>query len=211
MTEFTFGEEANKSGVSDFQNPKDGDYQAVCCDVVDYGFHHSTYYGKTAYKVVLKFQLDPNVDKMDDGRPFMVRKMAKISFHEKSWLSSALKALNGRMPTDEEFSEFSGNGKTLTPTEAFRVIEKFCLGKNCYLEIEVKDGWSNITDISKFRGNDSDMMKPEGVIRDCDNPDWQGTITTKEEAVKISASRNNGSGSYNGSNSSAGFRDEKPF
>jgi hypothetical protein len=101
----------------DFENHPEGQYRAVCLDVVDLGMVENKQYGKTQHKIALVFHSEA---KMKDGRPFEVWERFTATLDERGRLRPFLQSWRGRAFTEAELAGFD--------------LEKL-IGVNAYLQI----------------------------------------------------------------------------
>jgi hypothetical protein len=83
----------------------EGQFRAVCVDVVDKGLVETTWQGKTRsqHKIRVVFQTE---EQMPDGKPAMASRSFTLSLGEKSALRPFLEAWRGRKFTGEELAGF---------------------------------------------------------------------------------------------------------
>ena len=83
----------------------EGQFRAVCVDVVDRGIVETTWQGKTRsqHKIRVVFQTE---EQMPDGKPAMASRSFTLSLGEKSALRPFLEAWRGRKFTGEELAGF---------------------------------------------------------------------------------------------------------
>jgi hypothetical protein len=94
-----------KEGGSDFTPHPEGQFRAVCVDVVDLGMVETTWNGNTKMKhrIRIVFQTDAE---MDDGKPAMVSQFCTLSLAETSALRPFLQSWRGKAFTPEELNGF---------------------------------------------------------------------------------------------------------
>src|SRR5262249_13697382 len=91
----------------------EGTHAAVCVDVIDLGMVEETYSGKTQQKH--KVEIVWQVDGLDGGTPFLVRRRYTCSLHEKATLRRDLESWRGRGFTDQELQSFDLEALLSTP------------------------------------------------------------------------------------------------
>lgn len=101
----------------DFENHPQGQYRAVCMDVVDLGMVENKQFGKMQHKVAIVFHSEA---KMKDGRPFEVWERFTLTLNERGRLRSFLQSWRGRAFTEAELAGFD--------------LEKL-IGVNAYLQV----------------------------------------------------------------------------
>jgi hypothetical protein len=120
-------------GGGDFQPCPEGVHNAVCVDVVDLGVLETPWGSKHKLRIVWEVEA-----KMDDGRPFTVRRQFTASLHEKSELCKCLKSWRGRPFTKEELAGF--DTEKIVGASAVLVVGHDEKDGNC---------WANVTAVSK--------------------------------------------------------------
>lgn len=88
-----------------------GQYTAVCVDVVDLGMVTSEKYGKTQHKIAIRWMLDgENEDgtpiRRDDGKLPIISRRFTLSLDDRAALRSVLQAWRGKAFTPEEIKGF---------------------------------------------------------------------------------------------------------
>lgn len=81
-----------------------GTHPAVCVQVIDLGLQHSEFYGKTAHKCLIGWELPGELDA--EGKPYMVFKRYTASTNKKATLRQHLEAWRGKPFTDAEVKAF---------------------------------------------------------------------------------------------------------
>jgi hypothetical protein len=127
-------------GNGDYENHPEGQYRAVCMDVVDLGEVENKKYGKVQHKVALVFHTEK---KMKDGRPFEVWERFTASLDEKAHLRKFLQGWRGRAFTAEEINGFD--------------LEKL-IGVNAYVQII-----HNVSGDKTYANIDTVMLLPKGM------------------------------------------------
>ena len=86
----------------DFTPAPEGQFQAVCCDVVDLGIKKETWGNeiKERQKVRVAFQI--NETNPEDGKPFLVTEQFTLSMYRNSRLRKFLESWRGKPYTDDE-------------------------------------------------------------------------------------------------------------
>lgn len=89
----------NEGGT--FQIAPEGQYAAVCCDVIDLGIVETTWKGniKKVHKCAIVFQLNELNDK---GQPFEVAERFTVSMYDNARLRKFLGDWRGKAYTDDE-------------------------------------------------------------------------------------------------------------
>ncbi len=92
------------NGGGDFIPAPEGQFIAVCCDVVDHGIVKQEWLGKTTerQKVSIVFQIG---EAMDDGKPFTVRWYGTLTLDERGNLRAFLEQWRGQKFTVAELAE----------------------------------------------------------------------------------------------------------
>lgn len=92
----------NEGGT--FTPAPEGQFQAVCVDVVDMGILESTWEGKVrkVHKIRIVFQLD---ELGEDGKPFMVSQFLTLSLGEKANLRKFLESWRGKKFSADELRD----------------------------------------------------------------------------------------------------------
>ena len=146
----------------------EGQFSAVCVDVIDLGLVTSTgqWGTKTAHKVALVFQID---ERDDDGKRFEVAERFTLSMHEKAALRKFLGQWRGKSYTEEE----AAKGVPLDKLEgqpAVITIEHRTSGDKTY---------ANILAIAKpVKGMPA--LKPDGYVR---SEHWAKKRAEREAAM----------------------------
>jgi hypothetical protein len=87
----------------DFEIHPEGQYRAVCMDVVDLGLVENKQYGKMQHKVAVVFHSEA---KLKDGRPFEVWERFTLTLAENGRLRPFLQSWRGRAFTEQELAGF---------------------------------------------------------------------------------------------------------
>lgn len=87
----------------EFKNHPEGQYRAICMDVVDLGMVENKKWGKMQHKVALVFHTEA---KMDDGKPFEIWERFTATLSEQSHLRSFLESWRGKAFTPPELAGF---------------------------------------------------------------------------------------------------------
>ena len=87
----------------DFENHPEGQYRAVCVDVVDLGEVENKQYGKVQHKIALVFHSEARTK---EGKPFEIWSRHTATLHEKGSLRKFLQGWRGRAFTSEELLSF---------------------------------------------------------------------------------------------------------
>jgi hypothetical protein len=88
---------------ADFENHPEGQFRAVCVDVVDLGEVLNKKWGKVQHKVALVFHTEA---KTKDGRPFEVWERHTATLDEKANLRKFLQGWRGKAFTPAELEAF---------------------------------------------------------------------------------------------------------
>lgn len=110
---------AKASGGGDFQLAPQGQFAAVCYEVIDLGTQHNPNYGTNSPKVLIRFELHGE-NQLGDGsgymldmagqpdpeKPFIIGNKFTVSLSEKSVLRPFLQSWRGRPFTEEELEGF---------------------------------------------------------------------------------------------------------
>ena len=89
---------------SDFTPHPEGQFRAVCCDVVDLGLVETTYLGKTKKKHRIRVVFQTEAQR-EDGAPFTVSNWLTLSMYAESHLRKFLQSWRGKAYTEEEANE----------------------------------------------------------------------------------------------------------
>lgn len=106
----------NATGNSEFKPAPEGQYQAVCVDVIDKGMCETSFGLK--HKLGMVFQIEG--ERMENGSRYTVFTQFTASLHENSALRPFLEAWRGRAFSDDELKGFD--------------IEKL-IGANAFVQI----------------------------------------------------------------------------
>jgi len=134
-------------------------HQGVCVDVIDYGLITVEYQGrkKQQHKIGVVWQVEA---KMDDGRPFTVRKRYTLTLDERGTLRKDLQSWRGVPFTDEELKGFD--------------VEKL-IGANCLLNVThaTRDGktYANVDAIMPLHKGMPKLAPSADYIRVKDRPE----------------------------------------
>ena len=90
---------------SDFKPAPEGQFQAVCCDVVDLGMVKTVWNDevKMQHKIRVAFQIEEI--NPDDNKPYLVMSRFTLSMHEKSNLRPFLESWSGKPYTEDQASQ----------------------------------------------------------------------------------------------------------
>jgi len=136
----------------------EGQFQAVCCDVVDMGNVQTTWEGKTrsVHKIRIVFQLD---ELGDDNKPFMVSQWLTLSLGEKANLRKFLESWRGKKFTGDELRDGFDVEKLVAANALLQVVHN-AKGEKVY---------ANIQSIMKAPKG-AQPMAPKDYIRVKDRP-----------------------------------------
>lgn len=148
-----------KASSSNFVPPPEGQWPAVCCDVVDLGELEVNFGGKKSkkHKIKIVWQL---AEVRQDGKPHRASKRYTLSLHEKAALRKDLESWRGRKFTAAELQGFDVETVLSVP---------------CFLNIireQASDGneYSNVTAIMRLpKGFDPPVIRD--YVRECDRKD----------------------------------------
>lgn len=177
----------DKGNGKDFDPVPQGVHRAICYGVYDLGTQFSAYYGKSAHKVLLQWELpDCRIDIEKDGDtqnlPRAQSKMYTLSLHEKSNLRKDLESWRGRMFTAQELEGFNLE-KLLAAHCQLQIIHRKKEDKtyaNVSLIIPAANGEKGEPENPTrfFSLNDHGMDIPEGT------PEWIIKIIQESEEYK---------------------------
>lgn len=89
----------------DYKPAPSGTHVARCVQLIDLGNQYSKFYGKTAYKVLLGFEL-PNQVQEHNGEPYIVWKRYTLLLSKRAALRKHLEAWRNRAFSEEELKSF---------------------------------------------------------------------------------------------------------
>ena len=95
---------AKKSETS-YEPAPQGTHMAICTQIIDLGTQYSSFYGKSAHKVLIGWEL-PSELRGEDKIPVMVWKRYTVSLGKKAALRADLESWRSRQFTDEELGGF---------------------------------------------------------------------------------------------------------
>lgn len=136
-----------------------GVHQGVCVDVIDYGLMTVEYQGrkKQQHKIGVVWQVEA---KMDDGRPFTVRKRYTLTLDERGTLRKDLQSWRGLAFTEDELKGFD--------------VEKL-IGANCLLNVThaTRDGktYANVDAIMPLHKGMPKLAPSADYVRVKDRPE----------------------------------------
>ena len=174
---------ASAQGKGSIPPHPEGQYPAVCIDVIDRGLVESSYLGvkKMKHKVTIRFWCGEYGERADgESIPLFVDEWFVLSLHEKSALRPFLESWRGKKFTDAELNAF--DLETLIGVPAFLQVSQNTVGEKVYAN------------------TDSVMKLPKGVpgippladyVRVCDRPDRDapnGNSSDYEQKVRALAS-----------------------
>jgi len=157
---------AKDAGGSYEKPPADG-YSAVCCDVIDLGYHYNRVYDKVEHKIAIVFQLDAL---NSQGKRFEIANRLTFTFGEKSNLRKFLGQWRGKTYSDDEAREGAPLHK-LEGQPAYITIEHKVSGDKTY---------ANIVGITKLPKGLT-PIKPEGYVR---SDNWKKQTSAEADAQK---------------------------
>jgi hypothetical protein len=115
-----------------FTPAPEGLHRAVCCSFIDYGTQFSEFYGKSAHKVLLGWELVDEMRETSDGeKPFYVTRFYTWSMNKKAALRSDLESWRGKKFSADELSGSNG---------AKRFDVRNLIGAPCMVNIIHEDG-----------------------------------------------------------------------
>ena len=142
----------------EFENHPEGQFRAVCMDVVDLGMVENKRFGKMQHKIALVYHSE---EKTKDGRPFEVWSRYTATLADQGYLRPFLEAWRGKAFTPPELAEFD--------------LEKL-IGVNAYIQIihNQRDGktYANIGAI---------MPLPKGLAKLTPTPGYERRQDRKPE------------------------------
>lgn len=137
----------------------EGDYQAVCCDIIDLGLVESQKWKKMQHKVAIGFQLDAAGE---DLQQYVIFERFTVSMNEKAQLRKFLEQWRGRPYKEEQIID----GVPLHKLE----------GQNALISVVHKQAgdrvYANIFKIGSIGKND----KPMAVVGYTRSPKWAEKI-----------------------------------
>lgn len=139
----------------EFELTPEGVYIARCYRILDLGTQPMTYQGEEKdprHKVAIFWELLDDEVKMDDGKPFTVRKEYTLSLDKKASLRADLQAWRGVSFTEEELQGF----------DLENVLGKYCRMQIVHNESNSKT-YANISSIMSMKNSEN---KPEAVNKD---------------------------------------------
>jgi hypothetical protein len=87
----------------EFRPHPQGQFRAICMDVVDLGMVENKRFGKVQHKIAVVFHSD---EKMDDGKPFEIWERFTATLSDQGHLRPFLESWRGRAFTPEELKGF---------------------------------------------------------------------------------------------------------
>jgi hypothetical protein len=145
----------------EYENHPEGQYRAVCMDVVDLGLVENKTYGKMQHKVAIVFHSEA---KMKDGRPFEVWERFTLTLVENGRLRPFLQSWRGRAFTEQELAGFD--------------LEKL-IGVQAYLQIiHNHSGGKTYANVSTI------MLPPKGVAKVAPTEGYERRKDRKPEVSK---------------------------
>lgn len=153
----------------DFENHPEGQFRAVCMDVVDLGMVENKQFGKMQHKIAVVFHSEA---KMLDGRPFEVWERFTATLNERGRLRPFLQSWRGKAFTEPELAGFD--------------LEKL-IGVNAYLQII----W-NQSNGKTYANIGTILLPPRGTARLDPTPNYERRKDRKPEpamAASVPAGR----------------------
>jgi hypothetical protein len=157
---------------TEFTPHPEGQYEAVCVDVIDHGWLETEWGHK--HKVSIVFFCGKN----EGEKILTVRQRFTASLHEKSRLRPFLQAWRGRPFTLEELGRF--DLEHLLKAPAYLQIEHSRTERGTY---------ANIASIMRLPAKMEAPAIPPGFVRTCDRPDWPGPAPQPGMSVPEDAPR----------------------
>lgn len=162
-----------KNSGGDFVLAPTGTHRAVCTQVIDLGTQFSAYYGKSAHKVVVGWEIDAD-EKGNDGKPLMVFKRYTMSLHENAALRGHLEAWRGRAFTEKELEGFS---------------LKNIIGKSCLVTVahtkQTDRTYANVSTVTALpKGMTALEQVGKSILFDVEDPDMTA-FDAFGEALKV--------------------------
>ncbi len=145
----------------EFENHPEGQYRAVCVDVVDLGMVENKQFGKMQHKIAVVFHSEA---KMKDGRAFEVWERFTATLNERGRLRPFLQSWRGRAFTEAELEGFD--------------LEKL-IGVNAYLQII-----HNHSNGKTFANVSGIMLPPKGTVKLAVPADYERRKDRKPEVSK---------------------------
>lgn len=87
----------------DYENHPEGQFRAICMDVVDLGMVENKKWGKMQHKIAVVYHTEA---KMKDGRPFEIWARFTLTLAENGFLRPFLQSWRGKSFTPEELEGF---------------------------------------------------------------------------------------------------------
>jgi hypothetical protein len=138
----------------------EGAHAAICVDVIDHGMVSVTFQGKTQQKHMITI-VWIIANKLDDSKPYQVRRRYNATLNEKSTLRRDLESWRGRPFSEAERKAFD--------------LENL-LAAGCLLNIihEVRNGttYANVASIMRLP-QEMVAPTPRDYVRKCDRPPAQ--------------------------------------
>ena len=149
----------------DFKPHPQGQYRAVCMDVVDLGMVENKKWSKTQHKAALVFHTEAV---MDDGKPWEIWERFTVTLSDQGHLRPFLESWRGKAFTPEELKGFD--------------LEKL-IGVNALIQVvhSAKDSktYANIRGI---------MLLPRGVEKMAPTVGYERRRDRKQEPATVTAS-----------------------
>ena len=145
----------------DFENHPEGQYRAICMDIVDLGMVENKAFGKMQHKVAAVFHSEA---KMKDGRPFEIWERFTLTLNERGRLRSFLQSWRGKAFTESELAGFD--------------LERL-IGVNAYLQII-----HNLSGGKTYANVSTIMLLPKGVAKLEPTPGYERRKDRKPEMSK---------------------------
>ena len=142
----------------DFKNHPEGQYRAICMDVVDLGMVENKRFGKMQHKIALVFHSEA---KTDEGKPFEVWERFTATLAEQGYLRPFLQSWRGKAFTPEELAGFD--------------LEKL-VGVNAYIQII-----HNTSNGKTYANIGSIMLPPKGTAKLQPTPGYERRKDRKPE------------------------------
>jgi hypothetical protein len=135
----------------DFENHPEGQYRAICMDVVDLGMIENKKWGKMQHKIALVFHTEA---KMKDGRPFEIWERFTATLADNGYLRPFLQ---------------NWRGKAFTPAEVAGFDLETLIGASAYIQVLHNESngktYANIDSIMKLPKGTAKLTATEGYER----------------------------------------------
>lgn len=117
-----------------FTPAPEGQYAAVCCDIVDLGNVKSEYQGKVSQKHKIRIVFQLAVDNPDTESPFLVSQWFTLSMNEKATLRKFMEQWRGKTYSETEIAHGVRIAKMLGAPALLQIVHATRSDK-CYANI----------------------------------------------------------------------------